>query len=186
MDIRPAQVSDLPRLTEIDGTIDSKSYLFVDRTGEGMTMTFRLEERPLRARLIDRNALDDDRRFAIKQVITGIEEGAALVAEHEEELVALAVTQIQPATNTLELLDLRVDYDFRRQGIGTAMVFQLIATARERNLRAVTARTLTNNLPANQFLAKSGFELTGLDTHFASNHDLVKEAVTLFWYAALD
>jgi hypothetical protein len=26
----------------------------------------------------------------------------------------------------------------------------------------------------------------GLDTHLRSNHDLGKEAVTLFWHAALD
>ncbi len=35
-------------------------------------------------------------------------------------------------------------------------------------------------------LAKSGFELAGVDDHRNSNHDLVKEAVTLFWYAPLD
>jgi ribosomal protein S18 acetylase RimI-like enzyme len=81
---------------------------------------------------------------------------------------------------------LRVDYDFRRQGIGIAMIFQLIAAARQRQARAVFARARANNQPAQQFLAKSGFELAGLDTHFTSNHDLVKETVMLFWYAALE
>ena len=46
----------------------------------------------------------------------------------------------------------------------SAMLFQLISAARERGLRAVAARTLTNNLPANLFLSKAGFELTGIDT----------------------
>ena len=44
---------------------------------------------------------------------------------------------------------------------------------------------ISNNVPAARFLAKAGFDLTGLDTHWGSNHDLVKEAVTLFWYAGL-
>lgn len=186
MDIRPAQNSDLARIAEIDGTVDSARYLHLDRAGEAMEVSFKLEERPLRERLIDRNALDDDRRFALKQVVAGIEEGIALAAEHDEDLIALAVAQLQPAAGTLELLDVRVDYDYRRQGIGSAMVYQMIATARERGLRAVAARARANNLPANQFLAKTGFELTGLNTHLTSNHDLVKETVTLFWYAALD
>ena len=85
----------------------------------------------------------------------------------------------------LELIDLRVDYEYRRQGLGSAMLYQILTYGREHTLRAVTAATLTNNLPAARFLSKAGFDLGGIDTHFFSNHDLVKEAVTLFWYAAL-
>ena len=29
-------------------------------------------------------------------------------------------------------------------------------------------------------------EMTGVDTHRHSNHDMVKESATIFWYAALD
>jgi GNAT superfamily N-acetyltransferase len=186
MEIRPATLADLDRLIEIDGTIESTRYLHVDRSGEAFASAWRLDERPLRSKLIDNNAPTDDLRFALRQVLAGIEEGAALAAEHEGELVALAVGQVDPTAASLRLIDLRVDYDQRRQGIGSALLFQLITTARERGLRAVTARTLTNNVTANAFLAKAAFELGGLDTHFLSNHDLVKEAVTLFWYAALD
>jgi hypothetical protein len=53
-------------------------------------------------------------------------------------------------------------------------------------MRAVRATSLTNNVPAAHFLAKAGFDLAGVDTHYRSNHDLVKETVTLFWYAAFD
>jgi RimJ/RimL family protein N-acetyltransferase len=66
------------------------------------------------------------------------------------------------------------------------MIYQIINGAREGGLRAVTATTLTNNIVAAKFLSKAGFDLGGVDTHFATNHDLVKEAVALFWYAALD
>ena len=119
-------------------------------------------------------------------MLSGIEEGVGLAAEHEGDVVALGVAQVDPVISSLRLLDLRVDYDQRRQGIGSAMLYQLIATARERGCRAVTAHTLTNNVTASAFLAKAAFELGGLDTHFLSTHDLVKEAVTLFWYTALD
>jgi GNAT superfamily N-acetyltransferase len=158
----------------------------LEQAGEGMTIAWRLEERPLREKLVNSNAVDDDQRFALRQVLGGIEEGIGLAAEHDEELVALAVAQRDAAADVLRLIDLRVDYDQRRQGIGSALLFQVISHAREIGVRAVQARTLTNNLPANAFLAKAGFELCGVDTHLMSNHDLVKETVSLFWYAALD
>ena len=66
------------------------------------------------------------------------------------------------------------------------MMFQVIAQAREQGLRAVTAESTTDNMPAARFLLKCGFDLAGLDAQRLSNHDLVKEAVTLTWYAALD
>ena len=186
MEIRAATTTDLERLIEIDGTIESARYLHLERGGEGLATTWRLEERPLRAKLVDSNTVDDDRRFSLRQVLSDIEEGVGLAVEIEDELAALAVAQVDPAANVLRVIDVRVDYDLRRQGIGSALLYQLMAAARERGLRAVAARTSTNNLPAGQFFAKLGFELAGMDTHLLSNHDLVKEAVTLFWYAPMD
>ena len=186
MEIRAATLSDLDRLLEIDGTVETSRYLHLERGGEGLAMSWKIEERPLRMKLIDPNPVDDDRRFALRQVLSGIEDGIALALEHEGDLAALAVAQLDPAANVLRVLEVRVDYDLRRQGIGSAMLYQLIATAREREMRAVTVRTPTNHFPANQFLAKVGFEVTGFDTHLLSNHDLVKEAVSIFWYLTLD
>jgi ribosomal protein S18 acetylase RimI-like enzyme len=186
MQIRPGQLDDLDRLIDLDGTIESGEYLHLDRGGEGLAVGWRLEERPLREKRIDANAVDDDRRFTLKQLLSGVEEGTVLVAEHDDQLVALAVARQRPDRQAVELVDLRVDYDFRRQGLGSALLYQIINGAREAGLRAVMATTLTNNVPAARFLAKAGFDLGGVDTHFATNHDLVKEAVTLFWYAALD
>jgi N-acetylglutamate synthase-like GNAT family acetyltransferase len=121
----------------------------------------------------------------MKQIVNGIEEGMMLVAEHEGVVVASLVAQPQPANSTLRLLDLRVDHDQRGQGLGSALLFQSIQQARELELRAMAAQTKTNNVSAANFLLKRGFDLAGLDTHLQSNHDLVKESVTLFWYAAL-
>ena len=186
MEIRAATLADLDRLLEIDGTLESSRYLHLDRSGEGIAVNWKLEDRPLREKLIEPNALDDDRRFALRQVLSGIEDGAALALEHEGDLAALAVAQLDATAGVLRVLEVRVDYELRRQGIGSAMLFTMIAAARERGMRAVAARTQTNHFPANQFLAKAGFEIAGLDTHLFSNHDLVKEAVSLFWYLALD
>jgi ribosomal protein S18 acetylase RimI-like enzyme len=186
MEIRPAAVQDLNGLIEIDGTIESLHYLHVDRSGEGLSCQWRLEQRPLRQKLIDRNRPTDEQQFLLKQVVTGIEEGIALLAEHDDAKVALLVACHQPEVKTMTVADLRVDSDYRRQGLAMAMLFQTIAAARAAELRAVKVECRTNNVPANSLLAKAGFELAGIDTQRHSNHDLVKESATLFWYAALD
>jgi len=176
---------DVDAVVEIDGTIESLRYLHVEKSGEGLALTWAIQERPLREKLIQPNAFDDERLFGLKQVAGGIDEGFAVVAEHEGTVAASAVAQLDPAAAVMRLVDLRVDYDFRRQGLATALLFQVINEGRSRELRAVSAETSTNNIPAAELLRKCGFELAGLDLQRRSNHDLVKESVTLFWYAAL-
>jgi len=186
MQIRPVQPADLDLLTEIDGTIESTQYVHVERAGEGLAVSWRLEERPLRERLVKSNPIDDDRRFVTRQIVTGADEGLAVMAEHDGVPVALLVAQADAASGTLRIHELRVDFDHRRQGLATALLYQAVNEARGRELRAVAAESTTDNFPATQLLAKCGFDVAGLDARRRSNHDLVKEAVTLFWYAALD
>jgi GNAT superfamily N-acetyltransferase len=186
MQIRPAIPGDLPGLDEIDGTIVSSHYLHLDRAGDGIGIAWKLVERPLRKKRTLSNRLGDDRQFLVKQIATGADEGIVLVAEHDELPVALLVAQAEPAFGTIRVHDLRVDFDQRRQGLGTALMYQVISTAREQGLRAVTADSTTDNVPAARFLLKCGFDLSGLDARRFTNHDLVKESVALHWYAALD
>jgi ribosomal protein S18 acetylase RimI-like enzyme len=184
MELRPAKAADLPGVVEIDATIESHRYLHIDRSGEGLNVTWKIEDRPLRDRLITAQPLDDEIQFIYRQIATGIDEGLAQVAEHEDQIAAALLGQTQ--RDVLKLFDLRVDFDHRREGLATAMLYQAIATAREQSLRAVSIETSANNDPANQLLGKLGFNIAGLDSHRHSNHDLVKEAVTLLWYNALD
>ena len=186
MQIRPVTPQDLDAVQEIDGTVESSQYLHLERTGEGFAASWRLEERAARQKLIEANRLGDDATFTLRQIVTGADEGTALMVEIDDAPAALIVARPDPEAGTLRILDLRVDYDFRRQGLGTALVYQVIQQARDGGVRAIAAETLTNNLPAGGLLAKCGFELSGVDTRRRTNHDLVKEAVTLFWYAALD
>jgi len=186
MQLRPMTPADLDQLEEIDATIESTHYMHLEKSGEPISLEWKLEERSLREKLIDPFRLTDESRFLAKQLASGADEGLALVAEHEGAIVGLLLAQPEPARGTLILRDLRVDYDHRREGLATAMIFQLIQSARDLGLRAAMAETKTNNLPAARLLAKCGFDLAGVDTHRHSNHDLVKEAATLLWYAALD
>ena len=91
MEIRPVHPQDLNSLVAIDGSIESSRYIHVDGAGEGLSIQWRLEERPLRQKRIDRNRPTDDEQFLLKQIVHGIDEGIALLAEHEDIKVALAV-----------------------------------------------------------------------------------------------
>lgn len=186
MEIRPTTPVDLERLADIDGTIDSSHYVHVQRSGEGLALAWTLEERPLRTRLIESNPLNDEIRFMLRQVTLGAEDGVALVAEHDSVVVASILAHVYPATAVLRVLDLRVDFEQRRQGLAMAMLYRLIQEAGRRELRAVMAQSKTNNMPIARLLLKTGFDLAGLDMRHQSNHDLVKESVSLFWYAGLD
>lgn len=161
-------------------------YLHLEQAGTGLEITWMLQERCLREKMIDANRFAEENIFAIKQIVTGVDEGVALVAEHDEKVVAVLVAHRDHAHDTLVIADLRVDYDQRREGIGMAMVYQMIAGARELGVRAVNAMTRTNNFPANQLMQKCGFELSGLDGKLHSNHDVVKEAASLFWYVTMN
>src|SRR5437867_1622569 len=116
MEIRVANMSDLAKLIEIDGTVESTRYLHLDHSAEGMSASWRIEERAARQKLIDSNRLSDETLFVYKQIISGADEGAAMVIELNESLAAAMVAEHRPASGTLHIVDLRVDYDQRRQG----------------------------------------------------------------------
>ena len=99
--------------------------------------------------------------------------------------MAAAAGNAGPEAGIFRLIDLRVDFDFRRQGLASAMMFQMIQEGAQRELRAVMVKSAADDFPMLELLAKLGFEPAGLDTHYHSNHDLVKESVVLFFYLTL-
>lgn len=186
MDLRPLRAAEVELLHDIDATAESGQYLHVEQTGEGLAVGWKLSERPLRERRVEPNRLSPELLFTARQIAAGHDEGLALVAEHEGELLAALLAAPRPDLRIVDLLDVRVDYDVRRQGMGTALLYQALQLARTLEYRGVRAESRTDNLPAAKFLLRLGFKLAGLDTHRRSNHDLVKEQATLLWFAAVE
>jgi GNAT superfamily N-acetyltransferase len=186
MEIRPLTSVDLDGLQEIDGTVQSTHYLHLDQIGEGMNVGWRIEPRSLRQKLIEPNRISDEAQFIAKQIASGADEGLALVAIHQDIVVAVLLAVPRHENKTLEVIDFRVDDEHRREGLATAMMYQSFQFARELEFRAVMTQTRTNNFPAGQFLLKCSFDLAGLDTRRSSNHDMVKESATLIWYTSME
>ena len=182
MTIRPATAADLSDLQEIDGTIESTQYAHVEQTATDGVFSWKIDWRPPREKLILAAALGDEIDFTLRQVLSGADDGIALTAEHDEAAIALLLAQPDVDRDVMHVRDLRVDYDYRRQGIATVLLFQLIERAKDANLRAAYFTTRTNNAPAARLLEKLGWELSGIDTKRHDNHDLVKESATLIWY----
>ncbi|MEM6312510.1 MAG: GNAT family N-acetyltransferase [Planctomycetota bacterium] len=189
MQLRPMTSTDLADLAEIDATIESTEYLHLQREDdaerETLSASWSLEPRELRDKLIKANPPGDDLEFTYKQVIAGVLEGMAWAAEHDGLPVASLLAEPRAERGLLEIVDLRVDYDHRRQGLASALIFQAVTAARESDLRALLAHTTANMQSANALLAKVGFDLAGLDERRFTNHDVVKEQATLIWYLAL-
>lgn len=179
-------IDDLHLLNDIDATIESKSYLHVSLAADGLAWKCSIEEREAREKHLTPNAIGEDERVAFKQILEGIREGWTCVAEHDGMIVGSAVALFDPEERLFHLVDIRVDFDQRRNGLATAMLYQLMAAARDQQARAVRAETPSNNLPYNNLLRRLNFELAGVDTKRHTNHDLVKEQATLIWYLALE
>ena len=182
MTIRPATPQDVDDIAEIDGTVESTEYAHVEQTTGEVGTSFKFEWRPTREKLIFAAPLEVDAAFTLRQIVGGNDEGVASLAEHNGHLAGLLLAQVDAARGVMGVLDLRVDYDHRREGIATVLLYQLIEQAREADLRAAYATTRTNNAPAAKLLDKLGWELSGIDTKRHDNHDLVKEQATLMWY----
>jgi GNAT superfamily N-acetyltransferase len=186
VEIRPLIPADLDLLGDIDSTVESTRYLHVEQTGSGVGRGWRVEERSLRERRIASLPLDEETLFTARQLASGADDGVAIVADYESQLIGLLLAQPDPVRKVLRLLDVRVDFDFRRQGVGTGLAYMALQVARDGEMRAVCAETLSDNVVAAAFLGKLGFGLAGVDTLRHSNHDLVKERASLLWYHTLN
>ena len=127
--------ADLDGVKDIDATGESSQYLHIERTGEDLAISWNTQIRPLREKRLHRHALDDERAFALKQIVTGMDEGIALVTEHDGRRWPRRWERRTREAGIFRLIDLRVDFDFRRQGLASAMMFQMIRGARQRDLR---------------------------------------------------
>src|SRR4051812_27162371 len=103
MELRAMTSDDLQAFDEIDGTIEATNYLHVERSGEGMALTWKIEERPLRQKSNEPSRASDDVQFIARQIATGTDEGVAMVAEHDGQIVGAMIAQMRPDNGTVLL-----------------------------------------------------------------------------------
>ena len=75
-----------------------------------------------------------------------------------------------------------VDRDFRRRGIGRALVSRGLQWAKDNKLLGIMLETQDNNVGACRFYESCGFQLTGFDRHLYQASEECRDEIALFWY----
>ena len=82
-----------------------------------------------------------------------------LVALDEDKVVGYVGAQIVP--DEADMMNLAVDENYRRNGIGKALVKQLLKRLQERAVRSLTLEVRVSNLPAVSLYEGLGFKTVG-------------------------
>lgn len=97
----------------------------------------------------------------------------------EDELIAAIETDPELWSNRLRITEIWVREDYRRKGIGHALMEIAKEQARKERRRCIILETQSCNVDALDFYHQEGFTLIGLDTCAYSNDDMQKKEVRL-------
>jgi ribosomal protein S18 acetylase RimI-like enzyme len=115
-----------------------------------------------------------------EEIFDSHKEGSEVyVSEHNGEESGIIVMQHMEWNRTLLIHNLYVAQQFKRKGIGSALLAVAQKRAHELGVRMITLETQTSNYPAIQFYLKNGFQLIGLNVNSYSNEDLKKKEVRI-------
>ncbi len=103
-----------------------------------------------------------------------------LAAEIDGEVRGYLDLIILPWQRTGLIANLAVERDYRRRGVGTALMIEARKWARKQGLRAIQAEVTTKNYPALCFYQKLGFQFCGYNDSYYANQD-----IALFFILAL-
>jgi ribosomal protein S18 acetylase RimI-like enzyme len=151
--IRPVRLpEDRTALLALDRSFRTDRVYRVARTAD----SFALEEVPAQRPVRKEFPLADD-------LGTGRTWERGLVAERAGSVVGFAAFTHRRWNRRTELWHLYVAPHFRGQGIGRALVEEVVAAARDAEMRCVWLETSNLAYPAIQFYRRVGFVLCGLD-----------------------
>ena len=94
-------------------------------------------------------------------------------------LVAAIETSVEEWSNRLRVTELWVDDDYRRKGIGTALMDIAVKRAKEEKRRVIMLETQSRNEGAISFYIDYGFTLIGFDSCAYQNNDLERKEVRM-------
>ncbi len=96
-----------------------------------------------------------------------------------DQLVAAIETNPEEWSNRLRITELWVAKEYRKQGLGHALIEVAKEQARLERRRAIILETQSCNVNAVDFYQHEGFQLIGLDTCCYKNNDLQRKEVRL-------
>lgn len=166
--IRPADIDDLPYLVKIEHTYQSIYVWQMDRVLEDgyISVNFRQIRLP-RAVRVDHagsHPLLNEENWSRYQ--------AVLVSTIAQIPVGYVGLSDQFAPKTIWITDCAVREDVRRQGIGSALILAAQEWGVEHGFRKAILETQSKNHPAIQMARKLGYEFCGYNDHYFANQDI--------------
>ncbi len=167
MVIRPATLRDLEACRRLDGSSTSESVWNMQQASERGAISVLLSEVRLP------RPLEVPYPASTEDLIPRFERGDLfLVAEDEAGTVGWLAMSEDGAGNSGRVDHLVVDWDHRRQGLGTALLREAVQEGRRRGLRAVFCSCPAKNGPAAGFYRKLGLEFCGYNEHLYAEHEI--------------
>ena len=169
--IRRLDPLDYPMGKQVVYQYTSEKYYEVETEKSMNGWSFSLEEQKF-AQPFEKSLVED----IFESYLEGTE---VYVSECKGEEAGVIVMQHLEWNNTLLIHHLYVEQQFKRKGIGSALLIFAQKRARELSVRMITLETQTSNYPAIQFYLKNGFQLIGLNVNSYSNEDMEKKEVLI-------
>ena len=167
IEIRPINSEDNSRLKAIDHAGNTSHVWQMERKFDDGQVIINFRE----IRLPRKVRVEYPRKLAyLTQAVSADE--SILVASMEEIAIGYVRVKTLPTINSLSIVDLVVDKDQRRQGIGSALVFAAQEWGIQRGLRRVIMETQSKNYAAIQLAQKLGYEFCGYNDHYYENQDI--------------
>lgn len=182
--IRLMKETDIPKLADMRPGFVSNSILTVEKTGSGYAMGWQLVEVKLEQPYDKGHGYDFDRneRESISKRLKEQDSLEKVVIDNASgNIVGILDVAVEAWRNVAWIWNIMLDIGVRGQGLGQELIYQCIAWAKMKNLRAVMLETQTNNVPACKFYQRMGFELAGINDAFYTNRDIERDEVALFW-----
>jgi ribosomal protein S18 acetylase RimI-like enzyme len=168
VEIRPAEVNDLPYLVKIQHYYMSHYVWQMDRLAEDgqIVVNFRQTRlpRPVRVEYAGLHPLLDEENWSRYQ--------AVLIATVGQIPVGYVGISYPFVPRTLWITDCAVREDARRKGIGSALILAAQEWGAEHQFRKVMLEMQSKNHPAIQMARKLGYEFCGYNDNYFPNQDI--------------
>jgi ribosomal-protein-alanine N-acetyltransferase len=167
MIIRPAILTDLNVCLALDhdGVTDHVWQMKVQESESNIGVTFHTVRLPRRMQATYPRALE--------QLVEDWQRGEGFfVAEVDGEVRGYIDLIAQRWQQLGWIVNMAVDREFRRRGIGMALMQHGRQWAKEQGLELIIAEMTTKNYPALSFYQKLGYQFCGFSDHYYRNQDI--------------
>jgi ribosomal protein S18 acetylase RimI-like enzyme len=167
IEIRKIEKDDLEVLSTIEHDYQTDHVWQMDRVLETGNYSLRFRESKLP------RTIRVDNPAKLKWNDTGsLLAATGLMACIKNQPVGYLFFKVIPEINTAWLLVMSVKKSYRRQGIGSALIFAFQDWCRKNEVKKIILEMQSKNFPAIRFAQKFGYEFCGYNDHYFSNQDI--------------